>query len=55
MLKQGHRGLPDSTEESTVTLLLQGIHSLVGQSGSGLLEGLVASIEVDEVELEVQG
>lgn len=55
MLKQGHCGLPDSTKESTITLLLQGIDSLVGQSGSGLLEGLVAGIEVDEAELEVQG
>ena len=55
MLDQGYRGLPDSAKESTVTLLLQGIHGLVGQSGSGLLEGLVASIEVDEAELEVQG
>lgn len=55
MLKQGHRGLPDGTKESTVTLLLQGIDGLVGQSGSSLLEGLEASIEVDEAELEVQG
>lgn len=55
MLKQGHCGLPDSAKESTVTLLLQGIDSLVGQSGSSLLEGLVAGIEVDEAELEVQG
>lgn len=55
MLEQGHRGLPNSAKESTVTLLLQGIDSLVGQSGSSLLEGLVAGIEVDEAELEVQG
>jgi hypothetical protein len=47
--------LPDSTEKSTITLLLQGVDGLVGQSGTGALEGVIAGLEVDEAELEVQG
>jgi hypothetical protein len=45
---------PDSTEEGTIALLLQGLDSLVGQGGASLLEGLKTSIEVDEAEVEVQ-
>ena len=47
--------LPDSTEKSAIALLLQSVDGLVGQSSSGLLESVVASLEVNEVELEVQG
>jgi hypothetical protein len=46
---------PDSTEESTIALLLESLDSLVGKGGASLLEGLKASIEVDEAEIEVQG
>lgn len=52
---RGYCFLPDGTEESTITLLLQGVDGLVGESSSGLLEVVEASIEVDEAELEVQG
>lgn len=45
---------PDSTEQSTIALLLQGLDGLVGQGSASLLEGLKASIEVDEAEVEVQ-
>jgi hypothetical protein len=47
--------LPDGTEESTVTLLLQGLDGLVRQSGTSPLECVIAGLEVDEAELEVQG
>jgi hypothetical protein len=55
MLKQRHRGLPDSAKESTITLLLKDIDGLVGESSSSLLEGIVTGFKVDEAELEVQG
>lgn len=45
---------PDSSEQSTVTFLLQDLHGLVGQSGTGALEGVEPGIQVDEAELEVQ-
>lgn len=51
---QESNSLPDSTEESTITLLLEGVDSLVGQSRAGTLEGLVTSIQVNEAELQVQ-
>jgi len=46
---------PDGTEQSTITLLLQGLDGLVRQGGTGALEGVVTGVEVDEAELEVQG
>lgn len=46
--------LPHGTEQSTITLLFQGVDSLVGQGGAGLLEGLETGVEIDEAELEVQ-
>lgn len=46
--------VPDSTEQSTVTLLLQRLDSLLGQGGARPLEGVPTGIEVDEGELEVQ-
>lgn len=46
---------PDSAEERTVALLLQRLDGLVRQGGAGLLESLEARIEVDKVELQVQG
>ena len=46
--------LPDSTEKSTITLLLEGVDGLVGQSRAGTLEGLVTSIQVNKAELQVQ-
>jgi hypothetical protein len=54
-LKLGQDILPDGTEESTITLLLQSVDGLVGQSSSGLLESVIAGLKVDEAELEVQG
>jgi hypothetical protein len=45
---------PDSTEQSTVALLLQGLNSLLGQSDTILLEFIEASIEVDEREVQTQ-
>jgi hypothetical protein len=54
-LKLGRDILPDGTEKSTITLLFQSVDGLVGQSSSGLLERVVASLEVDEAELKVQG
>jgi hypothetical protein len=45
---------PDSSEESTVTFLLQDLNGLVGQSSTVLLEAVVTRLEVDEVELQVQ-
>lgn len=50
----GGQSSPHSTEECTITLLLQSVNGLVGQSGTSLLEGLEPGIEVDEAELEVQ-
>lgn len=44
---------PDSSEESTVTFLLQDLNGLVGQGGTVLLEAVIARLEVDEVELQV--
>lgn len=46
--------LPHSSEESTITLLLECVHGLVGQGGARLLEGLKASVEVDKAEVEVE-
>lgn len=46
--------LPDGTEQGTIALLLEGVDSLVRQSGTGLLEGVIAGLQVNEAELEVQ-
>lgn len=46
--------LPDSTEQSTVALLLQGLDGLLGQSDTILLELIETSIEVDEGEVQTQ-
>lgn len=46
--------VPDSSEQSTVTFLLQDIHGLVGESGTGALEVVVTGVQLDEAELEVQ-
>ena len=45
---------PDSSEEGTVTFLLQDFNGLVGQSSTVLLEAVETRLEVDEVELQVQ-
>lgn len=45
---------PDSTEQSTVALLLQGLDGLLGQSDTILLELIEASIKVDEGEVQTQ-
>ena len=45
---------PDSTEQSTVALLLQGLDGLLGQSDTVLLELIEASIKVDEREVQTQ-
>lgn len=45
---------PDSSEQSTVTFLLQDIHSLVGESGTGAPEVVVTGVQLDEAELQVQ-
>lgn len=45
---------PDSTEQSTVALLLQGLDGLLGQSNTILLELIEASIKVDEGEVQTQ-
>jgi hypothetical protein len=47
--------VPDGSEQGTITLLLESVDGLVGKSSSGLLESVVAGLEVNEVELEVQG
>lgn len=52
-LDGGRRG-GDGAEESTITVGLENGDGLVGQGGAGLLEGLEACLEGDEVELEVQ-
>jgi hypothetical protein len=46
--------LPDSTEQGTVALLLQGLDGLLGQSDTVLLELIEASIKVDEREVQTQ-
>ena len=46
--------LPDSPEESTIAFLLQGVDRLVGESGTGAVEGVIAGIEIHEGELQVQ-
>ena len=46
--------LPDSTEQSTVALLLQGLDGLLRQSDTILLELIEASIKVDEGEVQTQ-
>jgi hypothetical protein len=48
------RDSPDSSEESTITLLLEHIDGLVRQSAATALEAVVPRIEVDEAELQVQ-
>lgn len=45
---------PDSTEQSTVALLLQGLDGLLRQSDTILLELIEASIKVDEGEVQTQ-
>lgn len=45
---------PDSSKQSTVTFLLQDIHGLVGESGTGALEVVVTGVQLNETELEVQ-
>ena len=45
---------PDSTEQSTVALLLQGLDGLLGQSDTIFLELIEASIKVDEREVQTQ-
>ena len=48
------RSLPDSTEQSTVALLLQGLDGLLGQSDTIFLELIEASIKVDKGEVQTQ-
>lgn len=43
--------LPDSSKQSTVTFLLQGLDRLVRQGSLGAQEGVVARLEVDKGEL----
>jgi hypothetical protein len=45
---------PDSTEQSTVALLLQGLDGLLGQSDTILLELVKAGVQVDEREVQTQ-
>lgn len=45
---------PDSSEQSTVTFLLQDIHGLVGESGTGAPEVVVTGVQLNEAELQVQ-
>jgi hypothetical protein len=49
------RDSPDSSEQGTITLLLEHIDGLVGQSAATALEAVVPRIEVNEAELQVQG
>lgn len=51
----GLGGGAHGTEESAITLALEDLDGLVRKSGPGLLEGLEAGLEVDKVELEVEG
>jgi hypothetical protein len=45
---------PDSTEQSTIALLLQSLHSLLRQRDAILLELIESSIEVHEREVQTQ-
>lgn len=45
---------PDSTEQSSIALLLQSIHRLVGQRRSGGLEGVITRLEINEAELQIK-
>lgn len=45
---------PDRTEQSTITLLLQSLDSLLGKSDAILLELIESSIEMDEREVQTQ-
>lgn len=50
----GLGGRADGAEEGAIALILEHLDGLVGQGGAGLLKGLEAGLEVDEVELEVE-
>ena len=52
--RRASKSLPDSAEQSTVALLLQGLDGLLGQGDTILLELIEASIEVDEGEVQTQ-
>jgi hypothetical protein len=48
-------GGADGAEERAIALRLEDLDCLVRESGSGLLEGLEAGFEVDELEFQAQG